>query len=513
MDSDKPGEHDRAVVRALRSLGPPTAPTAAERARMRVRLLDALDAEAASGGLTAAPPGVGDLGGGPEITTESALAGGTAADSAAETEPTLAAETDAPREAGPETASAPGTAGGMPGGADARAAADAESGADAPADSRTGAGTEDETDAGAGLAGRTRSGRRARSEAKRAAAAKAGSSRVGRRALPASGSAGSRPGAPSGTARPPGASTGTPSGSREDTRRSVMAGVRGRFAVAAVAVLALVGSLAGMSLLLARDALPGDALYGVKRTAEAASLGLTFGEEPKALKHLEFAAARIGEIETLARRYPNPSDAPVGGYLTALTDFDNDAAAGSRQLVALATSTDGQLLESLRDWATQQAGRLNRVAARLPEAARNRQIASLALLDKITTRSVALLRRMDCYQITSGSYDDIGATPATGVCEQGPGVDPGLSSSTSPSVPATPDKSTAPDGSTRANVPLAPVEPTPEVPPVPVPGVTASVPAPLPRPSGGEQEPPTQEQPPLLGVPSLLPELPEIGIG
>ncbi|MBW3653137.1 MAG: cobalamin biosynthesis protein [Actinobacteria bacterium] len=60
---------------------------------------------------------------------------------------------------------------------------------------------------------------------------------------------------------------------------------------AAVAVLALVGSLAGMSLLLARDALPGDALYGFKRTAEAASLGLTFGDESKALKHLEVPTA------------------------------------------------------------------------------------------------------------------------------------------------------------------------------------------------------------------------------
>ena len=35
----------------------------------------------------------------------------------------------------------------------------------------------------------------------------------------------------------------------------------------------------GMSLLLSRDALPGDALYGIKRTAESASLGLTFGDE------------------------------------------------------------------------------------------------------------------------------------------------------------------------------------------------------------------------------------------
>ena len=115
--------------------------------------------------------------------------------------------------------------------------------------------------------------------------------------------------------RPAGADRGT---ARPGDPPRAGTGARARFAIAAVALLALVLSLTGMSLLLARDALPGDTLYGIKRTAEAASLGLTFGDEPKALKHLEFAASRVTEIETLAQRYANPADAPVGGYLTAL---------------------------------------------------------------------------------------------------------------------------------------------------------------------------------------------------
>jgi hypothetical protein len=270
-----------------------------------------------------------------------------------------------------------------------------------------------------------------------------------------------------------------------------------------------------MSLLLARDALPGDALYGVKRTAEAASLGLTFGDEPKALKHLEFASARVSEIETLARRYPNPDDAPVGGYLTALTDFDNDAIAGSRQLIALATSTDGRLLSSLRDWATQQAARLQRVVDRLPSAARNRQGATTALLDKITARADALRARMDCYQITSGSFDDIGALPATSTCEQNPGVGPELSSSR-PSVPGGPDNSGPATGPEEPSGPLTPVEPTQDVPLLPLPGATVSVPAPTSRPG----EPPQTTQPtapttlpPLLELPPLLPGLPTLRVG
>jgi len=275
-------------------------------------------------------------------------------------------------------------------------------------------------------------------------------------------------------------------------------------AVAALAVLALVGSLAGMSVLLSRDALPGDALYGIKRTAEAASLGLTFGDEPKALKHLEFASARLSEIETLARRYPDPADAPVGGYLTALTDFDNDAVAGSRQLIALGTGSDGRLLESLRDWSKAQASRLRQVSAQLPEAARNRQHASRALLDGITERASGLLARMDCYQITSGSYDDIGALPATGPCEV---KDPAPASSAAPTVPAPPGDPGAPTGPEIPSPPVPSAEPTPQLPLLPVPGATVSVPAPTrdPAPAAG-----TTTTPPLIDLPSLLPGL---GIG
>jgi hypothetical protein len=290
--------------------------------------------------------------------------------------------------------------------------------------------------------------------------------------------------------------------------------------VAAVAVLALVFSLAGMSLLLARDALPGDALYGIKRTAEAASLGLTFGDESKAHKHLEFASARVTEIETLAARYGNPADAPIGGYLTALSDFDNDASAGSRQLIALATRNDGRQLQSLGAWAKQQASRLAAVSDRLPGAARNRQGATLALLDKISTRSAALIARMECYQITTGSFDDVGALPATGVCERVPGAP------TSPSVPGT--------EAGRVTLPGAPMMTTvapPALPPAasPLPGQTTTLLPTTPGLPGGPSlpgsSPPSSPIPgapptiviplplPTVEVPPLLPGLPGVRIG
>jgi Domain of unknown function (DUF5667) len=321
----------------------------------------------------------------------------------------------------------------------------------------------------------------------------------------------------------------TRAGGRDDQPARSMSGARARFAIAAVAVLALVGSLAGMSLLLARDALPGDALYGFKRTAEAASLGLTFGDESKALKHLDFAAARIDEIETLARRYPDPDSAPIGSYLTALTDFDNDAAAGSRQLIALATRADGDQLQLLGTWARQQQARLGTVT--LPPAVRVRESASIDLLGEIAGRADALLARMGCFRITSGSFDEVGALPATGGCEQVAEATPTPNAPTPNAPEPTAPEPTAPPRTPAPNAPEptapptgggpAPVEPTPPL--LPLPGLEDVLPGQpsepgrgaLP-PSGPRQETPKIEVPlPLPGVevPPVLPGLPGVNIG
>ncbi|GAB3911296.1 hypothetical protein GCM10029964_116830 [Kibdelosporangium lantanae] len=210
---------------------------------------------------------------------------------------------------------------------------------------------------------------------------------------------------------------------RDRMRRRVLAkpavsSRRKRLAVALVAALVLVFALAGMSLLLSQGALPGDPLYGVKRTAEAASMGLTFGDEPKALKHLEFAASRVNEMETLAQRHPDLTEAPVGGYLTALTDFDADATTASQQLIALATRGDLRQLETLKTWAGQQNVRLDALDPHLPPTVRDRAKASRQLLVRIAERVTALLDRADCYQVTTGTSDDVGLLPATETCQR-----------------------------------------------------------------------------------------------
>jgi len=231
---------------------------------------------------------------------------------------------------------------------------------------------------------------------------------------------------------------GSAAGPAAARRRSVVAGVQGRLLVAAAAALCLLVTLSGMSLVLARDALPGDALYGVKRSAESAELGLTFGDEPRGFKHLQFATARVDEIEALAARADGAgSGADAGRYLTALQAFDTDAAAGSRLLIETATNGGGSELAALRTWAEQQRQRLGQAGAILPFRAAGRTAGSVVLLDRVIERVSALQVRLACLAVTSGTRDDVGLLPASGVCVPA-AIGPGRPNTVSPSVTGTP---------------------------------------------------------------------------
>lgn len=302
-------------------------------------------------------------------------------------------------------------------------------------------------------------------------------------------------------------------------------GTRGRLAIAVGAAFCLVIALCGMTMLLSSSALPGDPLYGIRRTVESAAMSLTFGDESKGFKHLAYAADRISDIESLAARYPNTADSPAGDYLTALADFDSDAAAGSSDLTGYASSNGPDVLNQLHDWAGQQAARITAVSPKLPPEARTSAATSLTLLSRIEGRTTALLARTSCYTVTSGASDDIGVLPATGPCDHAPSVQTGQ-------PPATPDitfQQTPPTGI--ANQPRstqAPATTVPQAPPAPA-TVTPSAAPPPPvtqptQPVGPTSPilpgPPTITLPlplplPLPGVqvPSLLPGLPVISVG
>jgi len=280
----------------------------------------------------------------------------------------------------------------------------------------------------------------------------------------------------------------------------------GRLMVALAAALCLILSLGAMSLLLSRDALPGDPLYAVKRTAESASFGLAFDDAAKARKHLEFATARIDEMDGMVAR----GNTPIGSYLTALTDFDADAAAGSRLLTVLSTNGDGSGLTYLRDWAKSQSQRLKALRPSLPERADT----SADLLTAITDRANALISRLNCYTITTGATDDVGALPATGTCATRPPVEQSFSTAPTPTLRPS---GSAPVGGPNGGGAASPTTSTPTIT-----FTTPTVASPVTTGSKGSSPTTTGDKPagvtvplpvPLGSLPPLLPGLPGIVLG
>ncbi|MFI9451137.1 DUF5667 domain-containing protein [Amycolatopsis sp. NPDC052450] len=278
----------------------------------------------------------------------------------------------------------------------------------------------------------------------------------------------------------------------------------------AAAAVALVLALGGVTLLLSKDALPGDPLYGIKRTGESAALGLTFDEQDKAKKHLEFAANRVGELAELTRQ-----DAPTGAYFTGLADFETDLRAGVSRLTAIVTDQGGQTrLTELRSWAQQQSDRLGVQVGQAPAEARDKFAAARSLLDKVQERTTDLGSRLVCYTITTGSSDELGVVPAAGDCVRDPdspdAAVPPVSSPPPSSAPTgSPSPTSVPPASSVVDTaaptgPLAP--PTGGTPPpvVPTPGPTNLPPLPTPT---------ATPKPPLISIPPLIPGLPPIIIG
>ena len=310
------------------------------------------------------------------------------------------------------------------------------------------------------------------------------------------------------------------------TRQRIRAEIAGRLETAAAtgprrwrprtadlvaAALFLFMVLSGLTLVLSRDALPGDALYGLKRAGESTSLGLTFDDQARAQKHLEFATNRVNELGELAAK----GGADDAAYRTAVEDFGTDVRAGVAELTALATGDGGaQQLSDLRLWARNQEARLAEQQKDVTPGAAAAVKDARGLLGKVLQRSTDLVARMNCYEITTGTSDDLGLLPAQGECTK---------------RPATPQQGAVPSGG--ATVPptsetVAPTATGTQLPgetgkattvtPAPTNGTTPPpevFPAPIPAPSSSRVTPTTTTPPPLISIPPLLPGLPPIIIG
>ncbi|HST64106.1 MAG TPA: DUF5667 domain-containing protein, partial [Mycobacteriales bacterium] len=193
---------------------------------------------------------------------------------------------------------------------------------------------------------------------------------------------------PSVGGRPPRArhSPGRPPAS---TRPAAGRSQRRRTAFAAGALV--VATLSVTTVAASGDALPGDPLYGLKRTMQGVEIIVARSDVDRGQRHLELARSRVKELDSAGSRIAS------GPLLSTLDDMDSQTRAGIRLLSSAATGDANEArLRQLAAWTAEQRALLVAASTRLPEAARTRAALSLALLNTVAARIEELRGSLRC---------------------------------------------------------------------------------------------------------------------
>jgi Domain of unknown function (DUF5667) len=259
--------------------------------------------------------------------------------------------------------------------------------------------------------------------------------------------------------------------------------------------LAALVLISGLTLLASSRAVPGDTLYGIKRSSESLELALVHDPLDKGHRQLRFAEERLGEISTLVRRTPGSGagssgtlgSADTDRMLAAMVDMDRDTGEGAAIITGLAVQQRSDaLLSELSSWATQQRIALSPLVDQMPPTAALRAATSLALLQSLGVRLTELHNSLGCACLQTSGHDPLGPKPCPVPCVPAPGGKP-----SAPNPPAGPTSGpgraspdpvhTSPSGAGRPSGGSAPPAPSTAGPPGSVvPGTVNGTTAPLP---------------------------------
>ncbi|MDN3241200.1 DUF5667 domain-containing protein [Glycomyces tritici] len=180
---------------------------------------------------------------------------------------------------------------------------------------------------------------------------------------------------------------------------------RGGRRLAIVAAL-LTGTVAVSGVSAASgDALPGETLYGVKRSTEKAQLALAGNDLGRAQLYLEFARTRIQEASEVVG-----DDAAVA---TALSDATGELRSGTALLGAIAVeSGDPAPLDYIDLFTNEHRWVLEDLVAELDGEALTAGEELVAVLEGAAVRSVELRGALDCTE-AGGETDALGPIPGS----------------------------------------------------------------------------------------------------
>lgn len=180
---------------------------------------------------------------------------------------------------------------------------------------------------------------------------------------------------------------------------------RGGRRLAIVAAL-LTGTVAVSGVSAASgDALPGETLYGVKRSTERAQLALAGNDLGRAQLYLEFARTRIQEAADVVG-----DDAAVA---SALSDATGELRSGTRLLGEIAVeSGDPAPLDYIDLFTNEHRWVLDDLVAELDGEAFEAGEELAAMLEAAAVRSVELRGALDCTE-AGGDSDELGPIPGS----------------------------------------------------------------------------------------------------
>jgi hypothetical protein len=160
--------------------------------------------------------------------------------------------------------------------------------------------------------------------------------------------------------------------------------------------------LSGVSV-ASGEAMPGDALYGMKRSTEKAQLALAGSDLSRGQLYLDFARTRLHEAASIRSGEP--------GFVAALHDMDSDTQQGIRMLVTSAlTQNDTTALDAIDKFVASQRTLAGRLLDLSSANGRQKVTESLALISKIEQRAVSARAALACGVKAVGN-DDLGPVP------------------------------------------------------------------------------------------------------
>lgn len=192
----------------------------------------------------------------------------------------------------------------------------------------------------------------------------------------------------------------SPDSQRARTRRAIIAAVAvGAFAVSGISTAS-------------ESSVPGDALYGMKRSTERAQLALAVTDVSRAELLLEFARVRLGEAAEVR--------GDSAAFARLLAETDHETTGGVALLTGAATETaQAAPLDTVGRFVARQRPALTQLlegASSDTERVRS----SLDLLDSITTRIEELRATLRCGPHAAGPTDALGPLPAGCTAGTGP---------------------------------------------------------------------------------------------